>query len=128
MRVCLARDRSSGPDRRRRPDRPFAPVGTAAPWSGPGRLAAQLVRGDSGRHLTRAGQSADGAVAQWTWHRRKRLALSRDRRGAILAAVERPGSGRAALRDCTAAGWATRADLPRGQALLVVQPGRGGCP
>ena len=57
-------------------------------------------------------------------HRRQRLAVPRHGRGPLLAAVERPDPGRADLRDGQRHGRGAGPDLPGGQALLVVQPGR----
>ena len=59
-------------------------------------------------------------------HRRQRLAVPRHRRGALLAAVQSPAPGRTALSYRPAARGGTRPAISLRQAVLVVQPGRGG--
>ena len=89
------------------------------------RLDAFPARGGAGRDLHCPGRDAHRQPATRTRHRRQRLALSGHRRSAVLAAIQPPYPGRAALRNGPPQGGRTGPAVPLRQALLVVQPGRG---
>ena len=114
------------PDQRRRPDPPAAgasrPGCKALADAGWLRALREVVPAVT---CTAQASILTGRAAAGARHRRQRLALPRHGRGPVLAAVERPDPGRAALRDRAAAGRRAGPELPRGQALLVVQPGGG---
>ncbi len=90
-------------------------------------VVADARRGCAGRDLHRAGEPADRTHPAGPRDRRQWLAVPRDGRGPVLAAVERAPPGRADLRHRPAAAPSARPDVPRRQALLVVQPGCGRC-